>query len=124
MKGVEFLPHLQILSNSITSKISNFVLKDINEEFVSLDMCIRLAKQGREKNPQIMNFILAVKPAEEDGMTVELAFLDENCDPISFDGEMAEGYIFRTKERNVDRKIFDLLNGKPSVIVRMQADKR
>lgn len=124
MKRAEFLPKLHSFADSIAEKIADFVIKDTDEGLVSLNLCIDLAKQERAKNPQIKNFILSIEADgiqtdKEEALIVKLIFLDGERQPVALDETKANGYVFRAKAANVDKKILDLLNGKQSVIVHM-----
>jgi len=115
---------LRSIADAMANKIADFILKDADEELITLDVCLKLAKQERAKNPAIKNFMLALdydsafNPGD-DNVSLRLAFLDENLEPVVIGDKNENAYIFRTKSNNIDEKILALLNGKPSVTVQM-----
>lgn len=95
------------------------ISKMLSIDSVSLDFCIKAAKDAKAKKPRIKFMLLAAKDAGNNEFDVILAFLDGNKQPISNDGETTEGYSFRTK--HVDKKIFYILNGREAVVVQVQS---
>ena len=115
---------LHDVADKIANKFANFILQGTDEELITLDVLLTLAKSEREKNSLIKNFMLAIDYDEafnpgDDNVTLKLAFLDADLKPVIIDDKNSNAYLWRTKSKNIDENILALLNGKKSVTVQM-----
>ena len=115
---------LHNVADSIAQKFANFILQGTDEELITLDVILKLAKDERGKNNSIKNFVLAIDYDEafnpgDDNVTLKLAFLDADLEPVVIDDKNSNSYLWRTKSKNIDENILALLNGKKSVTVQM-----
>ena len=87
------------------------------KRMLTLDACITRAYANKEKYPQIIGFIVAVKHmgmSDADGLEITVAYTDKSRKAITLDGETALSYTCKVDA--VDEKLVDLLDGNNSAI--------
>ena len=108
-------------AENIAGKIADFLVSDDYEENVTLDLCLELAESECKKFRQIKYFMLSVQENtepknENDNFIVMIDFLDFRRRAFTVDG-IEDSYTLHAGK--VDGKIYELLNGRDSVIIQV-----
>lgn len=101
--------------NYLLGGISGMMSEEV--DCLSLDFCLRAAKEAGGLNQQIKFFVIALNGSNTEKFEILMAFLDGQKKAVTYDGETTEGYLFSSKY--IDKKLFDALKGNKPVIVQM-----